>query len=80
LAFSGFRQKILRKMNKRRVLKRLNNPRRKDRILSDFNQSTLDPVGPLGGEQGTKLLSEMNSLVDEHEEFVKSLTPKLNVL
>jgi hypothetical protein len=57
----------------------LNNLRR-DRILHDFNQSTLDPVGPVGGEQGTKLLSEMNSLVDEHEEFVKSLSPKLNVL
>lgn len=52
----------------------------REKILTDFNQSTLDPVGPVRGEQGTKLLSEMNSLVDEHEEFVKSLSPKLNVL
>jgi len=38
-----------------------------------FNRSTLDDVGLLGeGKQGTKLPSEMNSLVDDHEEFVKS--------
>jgi len=35
--------------------KRLNNPAR-DRILDEFNQSMLDPVGPLGGDQGMKVL------------------------
>jgi hypothetical protein len=49
---------------------------RRDRILDEFNRSTLDDVGPIGGtEQGTKLLSEMDSLVDDHEEFVKILAP-----
>jgi len=28
-----------------------------------------------GVEQGRKLLSEMNSLVDDHDEFMKSLAP-----
>jgi hypothetical protein len=37
--------------------KRLNNPVRADRILNEFNNSTLDDVGPVGGhEQGMKLL------------------------
>jgi hypothetical protein len=39
------------------------------RVLVDFNASTLDPVGPLGGDQGMKVLA------DQHEEFVKSLVP-----
>ena len=49
---------------------------RRDQILKEFNASTLDDVGPVGGtEQGPKLLSEMKSLVDDHKEFVKSLAP-----
>jgi hypothetical protein len=39
------------------------------RVPVDFNESTLDPVGPLGGDQGMKVLA------DQHEEFVKSLVP-----
>ena len=53
-------RKIMKKMKN---WKRLNNPAR-DRILSDFNQSTLDPVGPLGGDQGMNVLSEMNEMAD----------------
>lgn len=52
----------------------------RDRVLNEFNQSTLDEVGPVWGEHGTKLLSEMNSLVDDHEDFVKSLSPNVDVL
>ena len=69
-------RKIMKKMKK---WERLNNPAR-DRILSDFNQSTLDPVGPVGGDQGMKILSEMNELGDQHEEFVKSLPPRVDVV
>jgi hypothetical protein len=43
-------------------------------VLVDFNASTLDPVEPLGGDQGMKILS------DQHEEFVKSLAPKVEVV
>jgi len=48
--------------------------------LSDFNASTLDPVGPLGGDQGMKVLSEMNEMADLHDEFVKSLAPRAGVV
>lgn len=42
--------------------KRLNNLRM-DKILNDFNQSTLDPVGPVGNQdQQMRILGEMNEL------------------
>jgi len=50
-----------------------------DRALDEFNRSTLDDVGPVGKEQGTKLLGELNSLVDDHEEFVKSMMPRCDI-
>jgi hypothetical protein len=34
------------------------------RVLVDFNQSTLDPVGPLGGDQEIKVLKELNEMQD----------------
>ena len=34
------------------------------RVLSDFNASTLDDVGPIGGDKGEKLLSELNEMAD----------------
>lgn len=44
------------------------------------HRSTQIDIGPARGEQcGSKFLSELNSLVDAHEEFVKSLAPKLEV-
>jgi hypothetical protein len=36
----------------------------RERFLSDFNASTLDPVGPLGGDKGEKFLSELNEMQD----------------
>lgn len=44
--------------------------------MSDFNQSTLDPVGPLGDDQSMAVLKEMNDLESGHDEFVKSLAPR----
>ena len=55
-------------------------PERRDRILNEFSRENLDDVGPTGGaEQGRELLSEMNSLVDDHEEFVKSVAPRVDI-
>ena len=72
---------ILQRMNKRQVLKRLANPERRNRILDQFNRENLDDVGPVGRqEQGMKILSEMNSLTDDHDQFVKSLGPTVDVL
>jgi hypothetical protein len=46
------------------------------RVLHQFNQPTLDSVELVGeAEQQTKSLSEMISLVDDHEQFVKSMPP-----
>jgi hypothetical protein len=40
---------------------------------SHIYASTLDPVAPVGGAgQGITALSVMNSLVDDHDEFVKN--------
>ena len=51
------------------------------KALDEFNRSRLDHVELIeGGEQGMKTLSEMNSLIDGHDEFVKSLAPKLELL
>ena len=52
-------------MNKRQALKRgreFSNPGRRDGALNEFNRDNLDAVGPLGGEEGMKVLSEMNEL------------------
>jgi hypothetical protein len=41
----------------------------------------LDDVGQGGGkEQAMKVLFEMNSLVDDHAEFVKCMGPTLDVV
>jgi uncharacterized protein YfeS len=55
---------ILQKMNKRKALKRLANPKARNRILDQFNRENLDDVGPLGGDQGIKVLKEMNEMTD----------------
>jgi hypothetical protein len=49
------------------------------RGLVEFNQSTLDPVGALGGGQGMKVIGEMNELGEGRKEFVKSLAPTVDV-
>ena len=47
------------------VLARKNEGQKRDRVLEDFNRSPLDDVGPAGGgEQGMKVLSEMNDLAE----------------
>jgi hypothetical protein len=55
-------------------------PQVRDRILNEFNRENLDDVGPIGGaERGMKVLSGMKSLADDHDEFVKSLAPRLGL-
>ena len=33
-------------------------------VLADFNQSTLDPVGPVAGASGDRFLKELNEMQD----------------
>ncbi len=63
--------KILQRMKRPRTL--LLTPEARDRVLGELNASTLDPVGSVGGDQGMKVLAEMNSLAEEHDRFMKSL-------
>ena len=65
-------RKILEKMKLRRLFE---DPKARDRILGEFNRSTLDDVGPLGGNQGVAGLKDMIELEAGHDEFVKILKP-----
>ena len=53
--------KILRKL---KLTKLFGDPQRRDQILRDFNASTLDTVGSLGGEKGENFLKELNEMAD----------------
>jgi hypothetical protein len=55
-------------------------PQARDRVLGEFNASTLDSVGPMGGDQGMAVLNEMNDLESGHDEFVKSVAPRVDVV
>ena len=59
----------------RRILALLNDPRHRTRLLDSLNKSTLDDVGPVGGDQSMAVLKDMNELEVDHEDFVKSLAP-----
>ena len=48
----------------RRILALLNDPRHRTRLLDSLNKSTLDDVGPVGGDKGEKFLSELNEMQD----------------
>lgn len=54
---------LLQKIRKR--LRKHTIPGLSDRVLEEFNKSTLDDVGPVaGGDQEIKVLKEMNELQD----------------
>jgi hypothetical protein len=63
----------LKKIRRRRALKRLNNPDRRDRILNEFNRYNTPDVRPIGGDQSMAVLNDINELQAWHDEFVKSL-------
>jgi hypothetical protein len=58
---TGKAKKILRKL---KLTKLFGDPQRRDQILRDFNASTLDPGGPLGGEKGEQFLKELKEMTD----------------
>jgi hypothetical protein len=71
-------QVVLQKMKRRRLFR---NPKARERILGEFNQSTLDDVGPVvGAEQGMKVLQEMNELGEAQELIIREGAPKISVL
>ena len=72
-------RKILEGLRKRYQL-RMSDAKAREKVLSEFNQATLDDVHPLGGDQGIAVLNDMNELQSDHDEFVKGLAPSVNVL
>jgi hypothetical protein len=46
----------------RRILALLRDSRHRTRLLDSLNRSTLDDVGPLGGDKGEKFLKELNEM------------------
>jgi uncharacterized protein YfeS len=58
---------------------RVSNPERRNEIPDRFYHSTLDDVGPVGGDQGMAVLKEMNDLESGHDELVKSLARSFEV-
>jgi len=63
----------------RRILALLNDPRHRTRLLDSLNKSTLDDVGPAGGDKSMAVLKDINELESDNEEFVKSLAPRVDV-
>jgi uncharacterized protein YfeS len=49
------------------------------RVLEEFNASTLDSVGPFGGDQGMNVLQEMNELGEAQEHIRRESSPKASV-
>jgi hypothetical protein len=57
--------RILRKMKLRR-----------DQILKEFNSSTLDDVGPVGGDKGENFLKELNEMANVESRAGKRESPE----
>lgn len=77
-------QANLRKMKRRdrkKASRLFQSPEARERVLDEFNQSTLDDVGPIGGgEQAMKVLQKMNELGEHQEHIIREGFPKINVL
>ena len=67
--------KILQRLNKRKAMKRLTDPERRNRILNEFNRDQLDDVAPIGGDKGEKFLRELNEMQDFENEAGRKESP-----
>jgi len=68
---------ILQKMKGRSLFQ---TPEMRDRVLEQFNRSTLDDVGPVGGDQCMVALKEMNDLGQQRKQIVWGSGPNFNRL
>jgi hypothetical protein len=60
------------------ALVRMTDAQGRDRVLWEFNASTLDSVGPV--DQTMAILKEIDELQSGHDEFVKSLAPRVDIV
>jgi hypothetical protein len=62
------------------LVARMNDSQNRDRILNEFNRSTLDDVGPIERrEQGMRVLQEMNELGEAEEQTFRDSMPRITV-
>jgi hypothetical protein len=62
-------------------LARMNEGQKKDRALEEFNQSTLDDVGPVGSQdQKMRVLGEIWELGEAQEHITRESVPTISVL
>jgi hypothetical protein len=67
-------------LNKLKVTRLFQSPEIRDRALSDFNQSKLDPVGPIGNQdQSMRVLNEMNELGQQEEQAFRDSAAKISI-
>jgi len=45
----------------------LNDAKTRNLVLGELNASTMDDVGPVGGDQGMTVLKDMNDIESEHD-------------
>jgi hypothetical protein len=54
-------------------------PEANDRVLGEFDSSTWNSGGPIKGDQGKKVLQEMNELGEAQEHIRRESFPKVSV-
>ena len=68
---------VLREMKASRLF---GSPKARERVLDEFNRSTLDDVKALGGDQGMDVLKEMNELGEAQELTIRESVSRIDVL
>lgn len=68
---------LKRRDQKAKLWRLFRTPEARDQALQQFNQSTLDPVGPIEEDHGMKVLSEMNELGEAQEQAIRASFPKI---
>jgi len=59
----------------------VHHPEARDRALSEFNGSSLDPVGPVGSQdQQMRVLNEMNELGQHEEQGIRKSLQSIHLL
>lgn len=60
--------------------KRLFDPQRREAVLDQLNRDNLDDVGLVGGDQGMKVLQEMNDLAIEGDQSARRTSAGMKVI
>lgn len=69
---TGKAESVLRNMKASRLFR---NPKAKERVLDEFNRSTLYDFGPVGGDKGENFLKELNEMQDLERDAGRKESP-----